>query len=108
MIILDFAASIYTVICCRLHRILCGLQQYGITPSMSRKGNPYDNAMAENIFSILKSECIRLYKPEAIHEVQTLINSYIAFFQQRPHSALLQALSFRKTAPLCVILRYPA
>ena len=25
MIILDFAASIYTVICCRLHRIFCGL-----------------------------------------------------------------------------------
>ena len=31
---------------------------YGITPSMSRKGNPYDNAMAENFFSILKTECI--------------------------------------------------
>ena len=26
MIILDFAASIYTVICCRLHRIFCGLE----------------------------------------------------------------------------------
>lgn len=23
-------------------------KEYGITPSMSRKGNPYDNAMAEN------------------------------------------------------------
>ena len=33
-------------------------QQYGITPSMSRRGNPYDNAMAENFFSILKTECI--------------------------------------------------
>ena len=33
-------------------------QSYGITPSMSRKGNPYDNAMAENFFSILKTECI--------------------------------------------------
>ena len=31
---------------------------YGISPSMSRKGNPYDNAMAENFFSILKTECI--------------------------------------------------
>ena len=27
-------------------------QSYGITPSMSSKGNPYDNAMAENFFSI--------------------------------------------------------
>ena len=25
-------------------------QTYGITPSMSRRGNPYDNAMAENFF----------------------------------------------------------
>ena len=33
-------------------------QEYGITPSMSRRGNPYDNALAENFFSILKTECI--------------------------------------------------
>ena len=33
-------------------------KEYGITPSMSRRGNPYDNAMAENYFSILKTECI--------------------------------------------------
>ena len=33
-------------------------KEYGITPSMSRRGNPYDNAMAENFFSILKTECI--------------------------------------------------
>ncbi|OUN30215.1 transposase, partial [Faecalibacterium sp. An77] len=32
-------------------------KEYGITPSMSRRGNPYDNAMAENFFSILKTEC---------------------------------------------------
>ena len=28
---------------------------------MSRKGNPYDNAMAENFFSILKTECTVSY-----------------------------------------------
>ena len=38
-------------------------QSYGITPSMSSKGNPYDNAMAENFFSILKTECICPHKP---------------------------------------------
>ena len=27
-------------------------QEYGIIPSMSRRGNSYDNAMAENFFSI--------------------------------------------------------
>ena len=25
---------------------------------MSRHGNPYDNALAEKVFSILKTECI--------------------------------------------------
>ncbi|MBQ8894129.1 MAG: DDE-type integrase/transposase/recombinase [Clostridia bacterium] len=33
-------------------------QSYGITPSMSSRGKPHDNAMAENFFSILKTECI--------------------------------------------------
>ena len=33
-------------------------QSYHISPSMSRRGNPYDNALAENFFSILKTECI--------------------------------------------------
>ena len=33
-------------------------QSYHITPSISRRGNPYDNAPAENFFSILKTECI--------------------------------------------------
>jgi len=43
-------------------------QSYGITPSMSRRGNPYDNAMAENFFSILKTECIYRCKPKTLFE----------------------------------------
>jgi len=31
-------------------------KEYGIMPSMSRRGNCYDNAMAENFFGILKSD----------------------------------------------------
>lgn len=38
-------------------------QSYGIIPSMSRRANCYDNAMAENFFSILKTECIYRAKP---------------------------------------------
>ena len=55
-------------------------QSYGITPSMSRKGNPYDNAMAENFFSILKTECIYRHKPRTLIEASNLIDRYIYFY----------------------------
>lgn len=55
-------------------------QQYGITPSMSRRGNCYDNAMAENFFSILKTECIYRHKPATFREVNDLIDRYIHFY----------------------------
>ena len=55
-------------------------QKYGITPSMSRRGNCYDNAMAENFFSILKVECLRRHKPKTINEARALINNYIHFY----------------------------
>ena len=55
-------------------------QQYGITPSMSRKGNPYDNAMAENFFSILKTECIYRHKPATFVEANEMIDRYICFY----------------------------
>ena len=55
-------------------------QSYGITPSMSRKGNPYDNAMAENFFSILKTECIYRHRPKTFRETNDLIDRYIHFY----------------------------
>ena len=55
-------------------------KQYGITPSMSRRGNPYDNAMAENFFSILKTECIYRHKPATFSEADEMIDRYIHFY----------------------------
>ena len=55
-------------------------KQYGITPSMSRRGNPYDNAMAENFFSILKTECIYRHKPSTFSEANEMIDRYIHFY----------------------------
>lgn len=55
-------------------------KEYGITPSMSRRGNPYDNAMAENFFGMLKTECIYLCKPQTIAEAKILIDDYIEYF----------------------------
>ena len=54
-------------------------QTYGITPSMSRRGNPYDNAMAENFCSILKTECIYRHKPATFSQANELIDCYIYF-----------------------------
>ena len=55
-------------------------QSYNITPSMSRRGNPYDNAMAENFFSILKTECIYRTKLRTYEEARLLIGQYIYFY----------------------------
>ena len=55
-------------------------QSYGITPSMSSKGNPYDNAMAEKFFSILKTECIYRHKPKTFREANDLIDRYILLY----------------------------
>lgn len=55
-------------------------KSYGITPSMSRRGNPYDNAMAENFFSILKTECIYRAKLKTYEEARILISEYIHFY----------------------------
>jgi len=55
-------------------------QSYGIMPSMSRRGNPYDNALAENFFSILKTECIYRTKLKTYEEARLLIGEYIHFY----------------------------
>ena len=55
-------------------------QSYGITPSMSRRGNCLDNAVAENFFSILKTECIYRAKPVDFDQAKSLIDDYIWFY----------------------------
>ncbi len=58
-------------------------QSYNITPSMSRRGNPYDNALAENFFSILKTECIYRVKLQTYEEARLLIDEYIYFYNHQ-------------------------
>ena len=54
--------------------------QYGITPSMSRKGNCFDNAAAENFFSHLKSELINRVKLKDYEEAKKAIDDYIRYY----------------------------
>ena len=58
-------------------------QSYSIMPSMSRRGNPYDNALAENFFSILKTECIHRVKLQTFSEARRLIEEYIYFYNNQ-------------------------
>ena len=53
---------------------------YNIKQSMSRRGNPYDNALAENFFSILKTECINRVKIKTYDDARALIDEYIYFY----------------------------
>jgi len=48
---------------------------------LRKEGNPYDNAMAENFFSILKTECIYRCKPNTLSAAQRIIDDYIYFYK---------------------------
>ena len=58
-------------------------KEYGIIPSLSRRANPYDNAMAENFFSILKSECINRQKLSSFAIARSLIDNFIWFYNHK-------------------------
>ena len=72
-------------------------QSYNISPSMSRRGNPYDNAMAENFFSILKTECIHRIKLRTFEEANAVIDGFIQFynFQRIQLKTKLTPVEFR-------------
>lgn len=66
------------------------LTALGIRQSMSRKGDPYDNAVAENFFSCLKCELIHLRRYDSRRAAEADIFAYIEAFYNtvRPHSAI--------------------
>ena len=46
-------------------------------------GKTYDNALAENFFSILKTECIYRVKLQTYDEARLLIGEYIHFYNHQ-------------------------
>lgn len=66
------------------------LKQAGIRISMSRRGNPYDNAKAESFIKTLKYEEVYLYEYESLKEARDRIGYFIdtLYNQKRLHSAL--------------------
>lgn len=65
------------------------LTQHGMQPSMSRKGNCWDNAVVESFFHTLKTELIYLEDYDTHEQARTAVFEYIEVFynRQRCHSA---------------------
>jgi putative transposase len=66
------------------------LGQNEIAISMSRKGNPYDNAQAESFVKTLKYEEVHLFEYHNFEEARERIGSFLedVYNQKRLHSAL--------------------
>ena len=66
------------------------LKQHGVQISMSRKGNPYDNAVAESFFKTLKKEEVYLSDYRSPEEARRQIQRFIeqVYNQKRLHSSL--------------------
>ena len=66
------------------------LQDHGLQPSMGRKGDCYDNAVAESFFSTLKNELIHGQWFQDRDQARTAIFDYIEVFynRQRRHQTL--------------------
>jgi len=65
------------------------LQEHGIIQSMSRKGNCWDNSVAESFFHTLKTELTHHFTFETREEAKQAIFEYIEIFynRKRTHSA---------------------
>lgn len=76
----QYASSVYTDL----------LKEHGIRISMSRCGNPYDNAQAERFMRTLKYEEVYLFEYETVGEARTRISHFLeaVYNQKRLHSAI--------------------
>ncbi len=59
------------------------LEEHHIIQSMSRKGNCLDNAMAENFFSIMKTELLYAEKFQTIKEFEKALEEYIEYYNNK-------------------------
>ncbi len=84
------------------------LRENSVKISMSRKGNPYDNAFAESFMKTLKTEEVDCNEYATLAEAQSEIGAFIeaVYNRKRLHSALEyvspvefeEAFAARKTA----------
>lgn len=89
----QYASALYTGL----------LSGRGITISMSRKGNPYDNAQAESFMKTLKYEEVLVSEYETLGEARRSVGDFIdrIYNEERLHSALgyLPPAEYESTIP---------
>lgn len=69
------------------------LKEHGITQSMSRKGNCYDNAVIENFFGIMKSEFLYLNEFESIDHFKRELEEYMYYYNNNRIKSKLKGKS---------------
>lgn len=71
------------------------LENKGIRPSMSRKGNSLDNGMMESFFGILKSEMFYGFEKsyQSLNELEQAITDYIFYYNHKRIKTKLKGLS---------------
>ena len=71
------------------------LEDKGIQPSMSRKGNSPDNGMMESFFGILKSEMFYGYENtfKSLNQLEQVIIDYIDYYNNKRIKVKLKGLS---------------
>lgn len=69
------------------------LKEQNVTQSMSRKGNCLDNAVMENFFGILKTECFHNRKFKNLNELERELHDYINYYNHKRIKLKLKGLS---------------
>lgn len=69
------------------------LKKQGITQSMSRKGNCYDNAVIESFFGIMKSEFLYLNEFESVDHFKLELERYMDYYNHKRIKSRLKGMS---------------
>jgi putative transposase len=69
------------------------LVRHGVTQSMSRKGNCFDNAVIESFFGTLKVEYFHLAALDSVEALEAGVQKYIRYYNHERIKLGLQGLS---------------